>query len=157
APMLAQLTRKTMALGSKCPGYLPLARCLRARSAAVIMYHGVTAEPLPVPNWCQLDAAAFAQRIEFLASHYTVLPLLEVVNRLDRKQPLPRRSAVITFDDGFRNVLTPALPVLQRYQLPATVFLVTGLIGTRQPAWPDCLFFAVMQSIQASIKFDGRT
>src|SRR5262249_22556126 len=135
--MLTRLLRKTLALPSRWPGYLPAVRCLRARSAAIVMYHGVTAEPLPAFHWCQLPAPGSAEQIEFLAREYRILPVREVVRRLAYGQPLPDRAVALTFDDGFRNVLTTAFPVLERYQAPATVFLVTGLVGTNQPAWPD--------------------
>lgn len=154
--MLAKLRRTTLALGGRCPGYLPVLRRLRSRQVAVVMYHGVTASPLPAENWCQLDASAFARQVEYLARHYTLLPLSEVIDRLAQDRPLPRSPAVLTFDDGFRNVLTTALPVLERHQAPATVFLVTGLMGTRQPAWPDRLFHAIVGSRRERVALAGR-
>ena len=116
--LLRRLTRKAMRLGTHCPGCLPVARRTRARALAVVMYHGVTAEPLPVENWCQLDVEEFARQIEFLAASYTLMPLREVVDRLERGAPLPKFPAVLTFDDGFRNVLTTAYPVLEKYWAP---------------------------------------
>lgn len=155
--MLALSTRlphKVLSLGRKCPGFLPLVRRARAGSVAIVMYHGVSAWPLPVYNWCQLPLAEFEQQIDFLYSQYTMLPLREVIDRMERRAPLPRHTAVLTFDDGFRNVLTTALPVLERYQAPASVFLVTGLIGTHQPAWPERLYHAVATTPQAEVVFD---
>jgi peptidoglycan/xylan/chitin deacetylase (PgdA/CDA1 family) len=61
----------------------------------------------------------------------------------------------LTFDDGFRNVLTTAFPILSRHQAPATVFLVTSVIGTRQPAWPDVLFHDVASTQLDAIPFEG--
>jgi peptidoglycan/xylan/chitin deacetylase (PgdA/CDA1 family) len=155
--LLGKLTRKTVALGLRCPGSLPLVRRLRSSSAAIVMYHGVTDQVLPVPSWCQLPAAAFGEQIEYLARHYTLLPLREIVDRMERRLPLPSRPAAVTFDDGFRNVLSTALPVLQRHQVPATVFLVTGLVGTRQPAWPDRLFLTVADYPDQRLEWQGRT
>jgi peptidoglycan/xylan/chitin deacetylase (PgdA/CDA1 family) len=153
--LLTRLTRRALSLGLHCPGSRPLARRLRSGAAAIVMYHGVTAEALPVANWCQLAAAEFACQIEFLTRHYTILPLREVVSRLKQRLPLPDRPAVLTFDDGFRNVFTTAFPVLQHHQVPATVFLVTGLVGTRQPAWPERLFHALVTTRLAALKWHG--
>jgi peptidoglycan/xylan/chitin deacetylase (PgdA/CDA1 family) len=153
--LLAKLARKTLALPSRCPGYRPAARRLRAGSVAIVMYHGVTAEPLPAFNWCQLDVEQFTRQIEFLSQHYTLLSVREVVDRLARRAPLPPRAAALTFDDGFRNVFTTAYPILQRYQAPATVFLVTSFIGTRQPAWPERLFHALTTSPCERTQFGG--
>jgi peptidoglycan/xylan/chitin deacetylase (PgdA/CDA1 family) len=52
---------------------------------------------------------------------------------------LPRNALAITFDDGYRDNLTHAAPILARHGLPATIFLTTGLIGTGEIAWFDRL------------------
>jgi peptidoglycan/xylan/chitin deacetylase (PgdA/CDA1 family) len=155
--LLGKVTRKTLAFGLRSPGSLPLVRRLRSSSAAIVMYHGVTDQVLSVPSWCQLPVANFTEQIDYLSQHYTPLPLREIVDRLGRRLPLPPRPAAVTFDDGFRNVLTTALPVLQRYQVPATVFLVTSLVGTRQPAWPDRLFLTVAAYPAERLEWQGRT
>src|SRR5262249_34033637 len=144
ARMLTRLARRALAAPRRVPGYVRFVRRLRSRALAIVMYHGVTAEPLPVFNWCQLAAAEFARQAALLAQEYHVLPLSAVIDRLARRAPLPERAACITFDDGFRNVLTTACPILRRHQLPATVFLVTGAMGTGQPAWTDRLFHALL-------------
>ena len=54
------------------------------------MYHGVSAWPLPVFNWCQLPLAEFEQQLEYLHANYVVLPLREVIEPMDRSAPLPR-------------------------------------------------------------------
>lgn len=150
------LPHKVLALGRKCPGFLPLARRSRAGSIAIVMYHGVAAWPLPVFNWCQLALADFEQQIRLLAGQYTILPLREVIARMENGTPLPRHTAVLTFDDGFRNVLTAAAPVLERYQAPATVFLVTSFIGTGQPAWPERLYHAVATTAKDAVTLDDQ-
>ena len=52
-----------------------------------------------------------------------VVTLADLVSRLRRREPLPRRAAAITFDDGYRSVYEVALPVLERLSMPATVFV----------------------------------
>jgi peptidoglycan/xylan/chitin deacetylase (PgdA/CDA1 family) len=150
----SRLPHKILALGRKCPGLVPLTRRARAGSVAIVVYHGVTPEPLSVFNSCQLPLAEFQRQLDFLASQYTILPLREVIDRLARRAPLPRNPAVLTFDDGFRNVLTTAYPVLERHQAPATVFLITGLIGTRQPTWPERLYHAVAATRKREVALD---
>jgi peptidoglycan/xylan/chitin deacetylase (PgdA/CDA1 family) len=155
--LYSRLKRRAYAAGANLPGVLPTARRSRTRDLAIVMYHGVTATPLPAANWCQLAAEEFARQLDYLKQHYTLLPLREAVDRLLHRKPLPPSPAVLTFDDGFRNVFTTAYPLLERHQAPATVFLVTGLIGTRQPAWPEQLFHAVVRSPDAMVEFEGRT
>lgn len=57
---------------------------------------------------------------------YRTLGLLEAVDCMHRDIPFPDRSLVITFDDGFHSVYQEAFPVLQRYGMSATVFLIVG-------------------------------
>jgi peptidoglycan/xylan/chitin deacetylase (PgdA/CDA1 family) len=116
------------------------------------MYHGVTATPLQFFNWCQLEVRKFEEQMKFLAQEHEVLPLSEIIERLEQRRPLPDHTAAITFDDGFRNVATTAFPILERFHLPSTVFLVTGLIGNNQPPWTDRLYQAIATTEVGSIQ-----
>jgi peptidoglycan/xylan/chitin deacetylase (PgdA/CDA1 family) len=153
--MIEKVMRRVLALPRRIPGYVGTTRRLRSRSIAVLAYHGLVREPLPVFNWCQLSVDEFEKQIDFLSREYVVLPLTEIIERIGRGAPLPRATACLTFDDGFRSVRTLALPIMERYQLPASVFLVTSLIGTDQPAWPDQVFEMFVATSQGSVTFQG--
>ena len=81
----------------------------------------------------------FRQQLRQLKQLFTVLPLGEWVERAERGAPLPQRACAITFDDGWRDNFEFALPILQQEQLPATVFVVSHMIGTSQQFWPNRL------------------
>lgn len=68
---------------------------------------------------------------------YRTLSLLEAADRVRQGQAFPPRSFVLTFDDGYRTTYDEALPVLQRYDMTASVFLTTG--ETRPTAPSDRL------------------
>jgi peptidoglycan/xylan/chitin deacetylase (PgdA/CDA1 family) len=151
--MLAKLARRACALPKGVPGYLPLVRRTRSRSLAIVMYHGVTSRPPEVFNWCQLEAARFEEQVRYLAGEYRVISLAEAIDGLSGRAPLPDHAAVLTFDDGFRNVFTTAFPILERLQVPSTVFLVTSVIGTHQPAWPERVYHALASAPAESAGF----
>jgi len=115
------------------PGAVNLARRLQRGSVVLVMYHGGVERPLEVFNWSQVHRPDFEKQIEFLTEEYQVFTLREIVERLNRGLSLPERAACITFDDGFRNNLRSAYPILRKYKAPATVFLVTSLMGAAQP------------------------
>jgi peptidoglycan/xylan/chitin deacetylase (PgdA/CDA1 family) len=117
------------------------------------MYHSVTRDPLPVPYWCQLRAELFEEQVRFLAEQYRVLPLAEVVTRLACGLALPECTAVITFDDGYRDFRTTAYPILRKYQVPAVVFVVTGLCETGLPPWNGRLLHALAYTFRESLRF----
>jgi peptidoglycan/xylan/chitin deacetylase (PgdA/CDA1 family) len=89
-----------------------------------------------------VPTTVFARHMEYVARAYRVMPLTEMVERAQRGS-LPRNSLAITFDDGYRDNLTHAAPILHRHGLPATIFLATGCIGTGVIPWWDRLAIAV--------------
>lgn len=119
------------------------------------MYHGITEQPLPVYNWCHMPVSEFAEQMAFLAGAYRPLPLSEVIERMEAGRSLPERAACVTFDDGFRNNLTNAWPVLKKHSIPFTVFVSTSLPDTGRPPWPERVFSAIIQSNQSSFAFRG--
>ncbi len=79
--------------------------------------------------------------MDLVTDAFNVLPLTEAVARLRRKS-LPARAVCITFDDGYANNLTVALPILKARKLPATVFVSTGFVGGAR-MWNDTVIEAV--------------
>lgn len=90
--------------------------------------------------------AAFEQQMEYLAKNgYRVITLAQLAAFLAGNEPLPKRSVVITIDDGYRSTYDVAFPILKRYGFPATVFLYTDFVGL-----PDALTWAQMQEMMRS-------
>ncbi len=61
-------------------------------------------------------------------NRFHVLPLKKLVQIIKEGKPLPRKSVVITFDDGYENNYWNAFPILRKYQFPATIFMVSDFI-----------------------------
>jgi len=111
----------------------------------VLMYHGVVETELSPFCWHQLARERFRRQIAWIRRHYVVLPLEQAL-ALRREGRLPPRSCAITFDDGYENVLDVAGPVLEAERVPATVFLVTELVGTDAVPWPDRVWLALART-----------
>ena len=97
-----------------------------------LCYHGVTKRPTPSPEdpgGLHVNAHRFAMHLDFLQRHYHVIPLREYIKAQHSASTLPDYSLVLTFDDGFRNFLTVAAPMLAARNMPATVFLITDKAG----------------------------
>ena len=72
----------------------------------------------------------FAAQMAFLSRMaYNVIPLRLALDGLEGRSVLPERAVVLTFDDGYENFYHYAAPVLRKYNFPATVFLIAGMIG----------------------------
>ena len=102
-------------------------------SGRVFLYHAVVAQPLPLPDPCFLDMAMFRRQMLYLREHFDVVPLAELPAAIANMPSRP--VAAITFDDGFMDNCTLALPILRELQIPATVFLCTELIDTDSTVW----------------------
>jgi peptidoglycan/xylan/chitin deacetylase (PgdA/CDA1 family) len=111
-----------------------LHRTLWPGHLAILMYHAVWRRPPGLGDWCFLPEESFRRQMEYLARHFTVLPLASAVEQL-RAGALEGPTACITFDDGFRDNHQVAFPILRAHGLPATVFLNTGLTGTADTVW----------------------
>ncbi|QYF92960.1 polysaccharide deacetylase family protein [Massilia sp. PAMC28688] len=103
---------------------------------SILVYHRVLAQPDPLfPDL--VDAARFAVHLRLLRRWCRVLPLAQAVRRLHERS-LPSRAVCITFDGGYADHASVALPLLQRFGLPATFFVASGFLdgGYR---WSDAV------------------
>jgi peptidoglycan/xylan/chitin deacetylase (PgdA/CDA1 family) len=103
-----------------------------AQHPVILTYHSIAEGPSPL----EISPETFAQQMEWLAANARVAPLGEIVGALQSRKPLPERTAVLTFDDGYRDFYELAAPVLLRLKFPAIVFLPTAFVG-KTNAWPD--------------------
>lgn len=100
---------------------------------SVLMYHQVGEFDSPKAHragYCHVGR--FRSQMRYLKRFgYRVLGLEEALAGLFGEAPLPSRGVVITFDDGYQNFRDHAWPVLAELDFPATVFLVSSLVGDR--------------------------
>ena len=110
--------------------------------ALVLNYHRVNGQ---APNGSRFDTAfekgvtkeRFERHMRFLKEHLHPMPLTEVGDRIRKGKTFPPKTVAVTFDDGYLDNYTVAYPILKRYQIPATIFVITELIGTAKLSWWD--------------------
>jgi len=93
-----------------------------------LCYHGVTERPNRDPldqTGLHVNHQRFVSHLDFLQSNYRIIPLADFLKGAHERRRLPPHSVVLTFDDGFRNFLTTAAPLLAKRHIPVTVFLIT--------------------------------
>ena len=122
------------------------------RHVTIVMYHGVVRAPLDVPDRCFVDEQTFARQMEYLKRDFDVIPLRHVVDRL-RNGQVRRPTAAITFDDGYQNNYDVAWPILRAAGLPATIFLVTGLMDTSDLVWSCRLHRAITETSKSEFEW----
>jgi peptidoglycan/xylan/chitin deacetylase (PgdA/CDA1 family) len=127
-------------------------RLANRSKALILMYHRFG-------QVCDgVSARAFEEQLDYLQSRYEVVPLSFVSDLLARGRSLPPRLAVITIDDGYRDVYEVALPILKRRGLPATLFVATGFVDGDTWLWTDKLRYLSSQAELAAVvpRSDGR-
>jgi peptidoglycan/xylan/chitin deacetylase (PgdA/CDA1 family) len=88
------------------------------------------------PRLISASPDAFGRHMRFLATHYNVVHLDQVIEAAAGGRKLPRRAVLITFDDAYRDFLEVAWPILHAHRLPATLF-----VPTAYPDRPDRAFW----------------
>jgi peptidoglycan/xylan/chitin deacetylase (PgdA/CDA1 family) len=125
-----------------------LGRLIDREEGAVILYgHRVSGDEEGFLEG--LAPRYFAAQVEYLLRHHRFMALSTLVAHINEKKPIPMRSVVLTFDDGFRDNYFHAFPVLRRFGIPATVFVTTGCVSTGRLPWSQRLGF-ILQATEAS-------
>ena len=123
----------------------------RAR-LSILIFHRVLPRSDPLQPDIP-DAQRFEQVLRWVARWFQVLPLDEAVGRLAARS-LPARAAAISFDDGYADNATVALPVLKRVGMPATFFIASSFLdGGRM--WNDSVIEALRACRAPSIDLEA--
>lgn len=107
----------------------------------VLTYHRVdepVAHPWLDPGLISATPDMFQAQMKYVAANYEPVSALDVVNAFETRDlhALPARAVLVTFDDAYSDFEQNAWPVLQQYQIPATVFVPTAF-----PNHPERLFW----------------
>jgi len=124
------------------------------KQALILTYHSIQKRSLPFTVWSHLSEERFELQIAYLAKHFRCVSLSTLLNEMadGRIQPY---TVAITFDDGFLDNVTTAFPILQRYRIPATIFLTTNFVGNSQLLWPEQVSCALTITKKPFLDFAG--
>ena len=132
----------------------------RARGVTILAYHGVSAHhpgtlrSLRNRRRLHVPVALFAEHLDLLSSRWNPIQLSEYVAGAAQAKRFPSRTVVLTFDDGYKNFLTTAHPLLLKYRVPATLFVVTHHTGR---FWIDSLEAAFEATQVHAVTWRGRS
>lgn len=112
------------------------------RKLSILNYHRIEGEEKRdfskffKPN-ISATPQTFDDQMMYLADNYNVISEERLLDWLQNNTPLPDFPVLITFDDGYRDNLTNALPILKKYNHPAIIFLTSGFVGTNKGFYWD--------------------
>ena len=110
-------------------------RTVFRKKAMILIYHRV-AEADVDPWALNVSPAHFAQQLQVLNTIANPVSLRDLYSAKSDRE-LPRRPVCITFDDGYADNLYAAMPALEAYRVPVTVYVTTGYLGVPENLWWD--------------------
>ena len=135
---------------------------LRRNDCVVLMYHRVVdpddldgLEARFVHPGMHVTTQAFEMHMDYIARHFHVIDVPQLMRAVKDGERLPRNACVITFDDGWRDNYTHAFPILKRHNLPAMVFLVSDYVGTNRWFWYERLSLMLSKCLTSPSVHEG--
>ncbi len=106
----------------------------------ILLYHGVTANTsLGIANYSgkHISIETFDEHMYTLQKCCNILTIDDVVMFVSQGRTWPNNAVVVTFDDGFKNNFQFAVPILEKYNIPAVFYICAGMVGTDKMFWVD--------------------
>ena len=108
-----------------------------AQPPLILMYHRIALDEIDPWHLC-VSPQNFVAQMDVLRRRRRPMRLADLTHDLEEGR-CPRGAVVVTFDDGYADNLVSALPVLEAFDVPATVFCTAGAVGRDEPFWWDRL------------------
>ncbi len=143
--MIKIFVKRILLLAAGYSGVLNLLRFRNRKKIVIFMLHGIVEEKeypwKTLRKQCSLTR--FEQVLAVLQKYFEFVSLDEAVAMLSGETPIRPYCAVLTFDDGYKNNFTSALPCLEKHHIPAVFFIPTGHITSKKNLWFDILDYVV--------------
>jgi peptidoglycan/xylan/chitin deacetylase (PgdA/CDA1 family) len=122
------------------------------------MYHSVSEKATREwgPWRHAISPATFEQQIAWLSEHKSLVAFEDVVAYLRGDKTLPENAVALTFDDGYKDFLNCALPILRRYDAPSTLYVSTALMKEGAAPYEFRLGETLQQKEKITIKINDR-
>ena len=122
-------------------------------SAAILMYHSVMASSVEHADFLGgivHSETEFRAQMQILSREYHAVSLDKLVDILKAGEEIPKRSVVVTFDDGYTDNYEVAMPILNEVGIPATFYITVDCVERRKLPWPSRLRFAFRKTERAA-------
>ncbi len=129
----------------------PKIRRFAGSKFGILCYHRVGTEGAPL--FSRLDPQVFEAQMKYVRKRYRLVSLEQLCREIANGDPV-EPSLAITFDDGYRDLYTHAFPVLRKYEIPATIYLIGRSMETGESPWYDRIFVALEHATGSSIEVE---
>ncbi|VVB59227.1 Polysaccharide deacetylase [uncultured archaeon] len=131
-------------------------RQLNRKKCIILWYHGICEDSdndLEDYDERHIQKSIFRQQLRFLKQKgYIFMTMSELIDTYKNKRKLGK-IVVLTFDDGFRNIITHAYPIMKEFNAKGCVYLVSGLVGSGKLLWTDYIETMIKNSKKGKFEF----
>ncbi|GEM_PF-2426138 len=140
-------------------GINALFRYLNRNKVIILCYHGICDDDFDLLKGYDdrhIPKSLFGKQLSYLKrKNYSFTTLSEAAEILNHRKKI-RNIVVLSFDDGFRNVVENAYPLMQKYHAKGCFYLISDLIGTSKPVWTDYVETLVRNAEKGKFRFSYR-
>lgn len=130
-----------LSLMRRSGAFLPF-RMMNRHKFLILTYHRFS----EVEDGRSTTAHAFAEQLAYLKANYNILPLSRIAELVAKGETIPPSAVAVTIDDGFSDSYDIAFPLLKRYSIPATLYVVTDFVDGKAWLWTDKLRYLTQQA-----------
>jgi peptidoglycan/xylan/chitin deacetylase (PgdA/CDA1 family) len=149
--------REFLARGLRGFGLLSLLERFARRPCLLVFTHHRIGSQASNPFYdpvCSASLEAFREQVVYLRDHFRLIKLDELLALAEKGFAFTEPTAMIAFDDGYRDNAVLAWPILQELGVPATFFLPTGFLDNPRLPWWDHIAYVVKQTRQAILDLE---
>jgi peptidoglycan/xylan/chitin deacetylase (PgdA/CDA1 family) len=119
----------------------------------VFLFHRISPDIDPI--WPPISPVHFEQIVKHLKKNFEIVPLEETI--LGNYKPgKSKKLCAITFDDGYKDFVEYAMPILQRHQIPASMYVITDCVDSNLPPWTYVFNYLLLHTKRLSIEIDSK-
>ena len=118
----------------------------------VFLFHRIS--PHIDPVWPPITPARFDKIVRYLKNNFEIVPLEETV--LGNYSPTTsKKLCAITFDDGYKDFVEYAMPILKKYNAPASMYVITDCVDTNLPPWTFIFNHLLLNTKNSGLEIDS--
>ena len=127
-------------------------RLINKNKYIILCYHGVSHRYINF-SYRHVAKSEFEEQVKYLIKkNYTFITLTNLINSLKNNRKLKEKCVILTFDDGFKDVIKNAYPVMKKYNAKGCLYIVSSLIGNEKLLWTNYIE-ALIYNSPGKIKF----
>ena len=137
-----------------CLGFNHLFRLLNRKKMIILFFHGISIKSFKFTHKRYFPISTFIKIILYLKKKkYKFITLTEWIKIVKNNQKIKHRYVILTFDDGFKNVVDNAYPIIKKYNAKGCLYVISGIIGNNQLIWADYLDVLIRDIKDKKFKF----